>query len=107
MPRKCQETNEPEKLHYETQKDNVDGSRGDKERTARKSEKSLRGKRGRKARGTTRDDEQKPNAAFTTDEEMEIRQQREQIYKFKKKIESTYYQVTKIATDNRQKLQKL
>jgi len=26
---RCQETNEPEKLHYETQKDNGDGSRGD------------------------------------------------------------------------------
>jgi len=48
--KRCQETNEPEKLLYETQKDNGDGSRGDKETTARKSEKSLRRKRGRKAR---------------------------------------------------------
>jgi hypothetical protein len=45
-----QETNEPETLHYETQQDNGDASRGDKERTARKSEKSPRRKRGRKAR---------------------------------------------------------
>ena len=35
--------------------------------------------------GTIRDDEQKLNAAFTTDKEMEIHQQREQIYKLKKK----------------------
>jgi len=34
--------------------------------------------------GTTRDDEQKPIATFTTEEEMETRQQREQIYKLKK-----------------------
>ena len=35
--------------------------------------------------GTKRDDEQKPNTAFTKEEEMEIRQQREQIYKLKEK----------------------
>jgi hypothetical protein len=49
--------------------------------------------------GTIRDDKQKPNAAFTTDGEMEIYQQRKQMYKLKEKIESTYYQVTQIATD--------
>jgi hypothetical protein len=38
--------------------------------------------------GTTRDDEQKPNVTFTTEEEMETRQQREQIYKLKEKIET-------------------
>jgi hypothetical protein len=42
--------NQKKKLHYETQKDNGDGSRGDKERTVRKSQKSPRRKRGRKAR---------------------------------------------------------
>jgi len=40
----CQETNEPEKLYYETQKDNGDGSRGNTEGTARKSQKSPRRK---------------------------------------------------------------
>jgi len=57
--------------------------------------------------GTTRDDEQKPNATFTTEEEMGTRQQREKIYKLKEKIERTYYQVTQTATDKRPKLQKL
>ena len=57
--------------------------------------------------GTIRDREQKPNTAFTTEEEMEIRQQRDQTYKLKEIIESTYYQVTQIAIDNRPRLQKL
>jgi hypothetical protein len=57
--------------------------------------------------GTTRDDEQKRNATFTTEEEMETCQQRKQIYKLKEKIEITYYQVTQIATDKRPRLQKL
>ena len=35
--------------------------------------------------GTIRDREQKPNTAFTTKEETEIQQQRDQTYKFKKK----------------------
>jgi len=43
----CLDTNEPEKLYYATQKDNGDGSRGNKEGTARKSEKSPRRKRRR------------------------------------------------------------
>ena len=34
---------------------------------------------------TIRDREQKPNTAFTTEEEMEIHQQRDQTYKLKKK----------------------
>jgi len=45
MPR-----NEPEKLYYETQNDNGNGSRGNKEGTARKSEMSPRRKRRRRAR---------------------------------------------------------
>ena len=57
--------------------------------------------------GTIRDREQKPNTAFTTEEETEIHQQRDQIYKLKEKIENTYYQVTQIAIDNRPRLQKL
>ena len=58
--------------------------------------------------GTIRDDEQKPNAALTTDEEKEIYYQSEQMYKLKeKKIESTYDQVTQIAIDKRPRLQKL
>jgi isopropylmalate/homocitrate/citramalate synthase len=35
--------------------------------------------------GTLRDDEQKPKATFTTEEEMETHQQKEQIYKLKEK----------------------
>jgi hypothetical protein len=38
---------------------------------------------------------------------MEIRQHRDQIYNLRRKTESTYYQVTQIATDNRTTLQKL
>ena len=57
--------------------------------------------------GTTRDDEQKPNATFTTEEEMETRQQRKQIYKLKQKIERTYHQVTQTAIDKRPQLQQL
>ena len=57
--------------------------------------------------GTIRDREQKSNTAFTTEEEMEIHQQRDQTYKLKEKIESMYYQVTQIAIDNRPILQKL
>ena len=79
----CQETNEPERLYYETQKDNRDGSRGNKEGTVRKSEKSPRRKRRRRAsvHHPIRDGEQKPDAASTTEEETEIQQQRNQIYK--------------------------
>jgi len=57
--------------------------------------------------GTIRDGEQKPNAAFTTEEETEIHQQRNQIHKLKEKIESAYYQVTQIEIGKRQRLQKL
>ena len=56
--------------------------------------------------GTIRDREQKLNTAFTSEEEMEIHQQRDQIYKLKEKIGSTYYHVTQIAIDNRPSLQK-
>jgi hypothetical protein len=56
--------------------------------------------------GTKRNDEQNPNAAFTKEEEMEIHQQRVQIYKLKEKTETTY-QVTQIAIDKRPRLQKL
>ena len=41
--------------------------------------------------GTIRYREQKPNTAFTTEEETEIHQQRDHTYKLKEKIESTYY----------------
>jgi hypothetical protein len=43
----------------------------------------------------------------TTEEETEIQQQRNQIYKVKEKIESMYYRVTQIEIDNRPRLQKL
>jgi hypothetical protein len=57
--------------------------------------------------GTIKDREKKPNTAFITEDEKEINQQRDQTYKLKEKIESMYYQVTQIATDNRPRLQKL
>ena len=38
---------------------------------------------------------------------MEIYQQREQIYKLKETIETTYYQVTQMAIDKGPRLQKL
>ena len=88
----------------------TDNIRGDKERTARESGKSHRREREEEKQehlGTTKDDEQKPNAAFTMEEVVKIHQQREQIYKLKEKIERTYYQVTQIAIDKRPQLQKL
>jgi hypothetical protein len=105
----CQETNESEKLHYETQKGNGDGSQGNKKRTEKNQRSHLEEREEVKQEhlGTIRDDEQKPNATFTTDKEMVIHQQREQIYKLKEKIESTYYQETQIAIDKRPRLQKL
>ena len=57
--------------------------------------------------GTIRDRERKPNPAFTTEEETEIYQQRDQTQKLKEKIKSTYYQVKQIAIDHRPSLQKL
>jgi len=57
--------------------------------------------------GTTRGGEQKPDAASTTEEETEIHQQRNQIYKLKEKTESTFHQVTQIEIDKRPRLQKL
>jgi hypothetical protein len=53
------------------------------------------------------DGEQQPSAVFTTEEEMEIDQYKEQIDKLRRNIESTYYQVTQMANDNRPRLQKL
>jgi hypothetical protein len=57
--------------------------------------------------GTIKDDECKPNAVTTTGEEMETQQHRDQINKLREKTESTYYQVTQIAMDNRPRVQKL
>ena len=88
----------------------TDKIRRDKERTARKSGKSHRRKREEEKQehlGITKDDEQKPNAAFTMEEVVKIHQQREQIYKLKEKSERMYYQVTQIAIDKRPRLQKL
>jgi hypothetical protein len=56
---------------------------------------------------TIKDGEEKPSAVFTTEEEMEIHQHRDQIHKLREKTESTYYQVTQITMDNRPKVQKL
>jgi len=82
----CQETNEPEKLHYETQKDNGDGSRGNKEGTARKRSHLEESEEEKLENSVTiTDGEQKPNAASTTEEETEIYQQKNQIYKLKEK----------------------
>jgi hypothetical protein len=44
--------------------------------------------------GTMGDGEQQLSAVFTTEEEMEIHQHREQIDKLRRNTESTYYQVT-------------
>jgi hypothetical protein len=44
--------------------------------------------------GVTGDGEQQPSAVSATEEETEIHQHREQIYKLRRKTESTYYQVT-------------
>jgi hypothetical protein len=57
--------------------------------------------------GTIKDDEHKPNAVSTTEEETESQQHRDQINKLREKIESTYYQVTQVTMDNRPRLQKL
>jgi len=57
--------------------------------------------------GTIRDSEQKPNAASTIEEETEIHQQRNQIYKLKEKLERMYYQVTQIEIEKRPRLQKM
>ena len=56
--------------------------------------------------GTTREGEEKPKAAFTTEEETEIHNQKDQTNKLKKN-ESTSYQVTQITNGNRPRLQKL
>jgi anion-transporting ArsA/GET3 family ATPase len=53
------------------------------------------------------DGEQQLSALVTTEEEMEIHQHREQIDKLRRNTESTYYQVTQMAIDNRPRLQKL
>jgi len=57
--------------------------------------------------GTIRDGEQKADAASTTEEETEIHQQRNQIYKLKEKFGSTFYKVTQIEIDKKPRLQKL
>jgi nucleoid DNA-binding protein len=57
--------------------------------------------------GTIRDGEQEPNAAPATDEEMEIHQQRNQIYKLKEKIKSMCYQVTQKGINKRPRLHEL
>jgi transcriptional/translational regulatory protein YebC/TACO1 len=97
-----QKTNEPEKLHYETQNDNRDRSRGNKEGTTKIQPSHLeeRGEEWLEQLGAIREGEQKLNAT-TTEEEMEIQQQRNQIHKVKEKIESTYYQATQIEIDKR------
>jgi len=71
---------------YETQKDDADGSQGNRERTARKSEKAPRREEELEHSGTIRDDEQKPDVASTAEEEMEIHQQMNQNHKLKEKI---------------------
>ena len=53
-----------------------------------------------------KDDEHKLNAVTTTGEETKTQQHKEQITKLREKIKSAYYQVTQIAINNRQRLQK-
>jgi hypothetical protein len=57
--------------------------------------------------GSVEDVEQQPSTESTKEEETEIHQHREQIYKLRRKIESTYYQVTQMAIDDRPRLQRL
>jgi hypothetical protein len=57
--------------------------------------------------GVTGDGEQQPSAVSTTEEQTEIHKHREQIYKLRRKTESTYYQVTQMEIDNRPRLQRL
>jgi hypothetical protein len=62
--RGCQETNEPEKLYYETQKDNWDRSQGEIKKELQKSQPSHLEERGEEQLerlGTIREDERKPN----------------------------------------------
>ena len=54
--------------------------------------------------GTNKDDEHKPNAVTTTEEEKGTQQHRDQINKLREKIESTYYQVPQITMENRLRL---
>jgi hypothetical protein len=56
---------------------------------------------------TMKNGEQKPSLEFTTEEESEIQQHKDQINKLREKIESTYYQVTQITMYNRPSLEKL
>ena len=53
-----------------------------------------------------KDDEHKLNAVTTTGEETKTQQHKEQITKLREKIKTAYYQVTQIAINNRQRLQK-
>ena len=90
-----QETNEPEKLCCETQKDNRDRSRGNKElQKSQPSHPEERGEEQLEKLGTIREGEQKLNAATTIEEETVIQQQMNQIHKVKEESESMYYQVT-------------
>jgi hypothetical protein len=56
---------------------------------------------------TVKNGEQKPSLGFTTEEELEIQQHKDQIPKLREKIGSMYYQVTQITKDNRPRLQKI
>ena len=55
--------------------------------TNQRSHLEERGKEELEHPGTIRDREQKPNTAFTTEEQTEIHQQRDQTYKLKEKID--------------------
>jgi hypothetical protein len=56
---------------------------------------------------TRNDEEKKQNSDPTTVIEMETHNQRSAIFKLKKKLDSTYYQLTKTEIDKRPRLQKL
>ena len=67
----CQETNESEKLYYETQKDNGDGSWGNKRELQESQKSHIEEREEEELRvehsGTIRDGEHKPDAASTTE----------------------------------------
>jgi hypothetical protein len=104
----CQETNEPEKFIMKHKKI-MEMEIEEIKREMQASQRSyLEDRKEEKLEhpGATQNGEQKPSTVFTTEEETEIHQHRDQIHKLRETIESTYYQVTQITMDNRPRLQK-
>jgi hypothetical protein len=104
------ETYEPEKLYHEEQKNNRVGDGRNKEGTSRAQRSHLYEREEEEQSEqlyTINEGEKKQNSEPTTVVQMEIHQQRSAICKLKEKIESTYYQVTRIEIDKRRRLHTL